>query len=534
MILLLAMLMPLQEIEARRTIGDVEGAVEVAEAALSVDPTSQEIAEGYIVALSDAGHDRHAAHMLRQISNPENDLIEEVAWATIKRGAADSALTTRQISAIAAAMTHDIQAVDLLITSMRSSSALMRATALQLAPSLRDAPLQEEILRLLDQERNHQVRLAAIQAAGQMEMHAALQPLINIIAHKRTGDEERWAAIAAVVTITEQIEPTHLSQLAQSRRGGLRQLACAISAHLEEHSEVIQPLLNDPLPAVRESAMIALAFQGIDPRPCPNKPEIPYAYALTLTDPASGMRAFESLLQGKDRHKAAAALARTGSHGLPLMQQAFHTSDDLLVRANLAMGLIGQRVETKEAAKALVDLLDSNDLYMFEESHFRTIAPSKVRHGGPIPNRPQVVDQLVRLELIRLLAILEHPKALPAVRQFLTNQTWGITGLAAMTLLQEGDEEAIELIRACLQDSNPNVRVQAAIGLAMWGRDPSAIHLLAEAYPQADRILKLTILEALGAIGHPSTVPFLIEALQEPFPTLRIVAAAALIQTLNA
>ena len=91
---------------------------------------------------------------------------------------------------------------------------------------------------------------------------------------------------------------------------------------------------------------------------------------------------------------------------------------------------------------------------------------------------------------------MRYPKAQEAVRGFLQNQTWGVSGVAASTLLQEGDEESLEAVRGLLKDSDEKIRVQAALILALVGSDLSAVSVLQEAYPHMERDMKVHILEA--------------------------------------
>src|SRR4029077_11906570 len=125
-----------------------------------------------------------------------------------------------------------------------------------------------------------------------------------------------------------------------------------------------------------------------------------------------------------------------------------------------------------------------------------------------------------------------YSKAQTAVKNFLKKQTWGVTGAAAATLLQEGDEESLEIVRDLLTDPDENIRIQAALILAIVGSDPAAIKVLQEVYPRMDREMQVYILEAIAHIGDPESVPFLIDILKEPFQVLRVVAASALIQCL--
>jgi HEAT repeat protein len=167
-----------------------------------------------------------------------------------------------------------------------------------------------------------------------------------------------------------------------------------------------------------------------------------------------------------------------------------------------------------------------------EEGLFKVLAPSTVKHDEIIPNYPESVNQLARLEILNVLAVMKYPHAQSAIRTFLKEKAWGITGMASVVLLTEGDEAAIELVRELLNDPDQKIRVQAALVLSLWGEGEEAISILKEAYPTADRDMKERILESFGRIGAKSSLPFLTEKLQEPYQSLRIIAAAALLQCL--
>jgi HEAT repeat protein len=139
---------------------------------------------------------------------------------------------------------------------------------------------------------------------------------------------------------------------------------------------------------------------------------------------------------------------------------------------------------------------------------------------------------MARLDLLNILCIMRHPKAQEAVKKFVKNETWGITGAAVAVLLGEGDAEAMTVIRELLKDHDPQVRVQAAFILAMMGNDPEAVKVLQEVYHQMDREVKIQILEAIGHVGSLDSIPFLIDILSEPFQLMRVVAASAMIQCL--
>jgi len=103
--------------------------------------------------------------------------------------------------------------------------------------------------------------------------------------------------------------------------------------------------------------------------------------------------------------------------------------------------------------------------------------------------------------------------------------------VAAATLIQEGDDTSMDIVRELLQD--PDIRLQACFVLAMVGKDPAALSVLREAYPTADHERKLHILEAMGHVGGVESFHFFLSAFSEPFPILRIAAASALIQSIH-
>ena len=127
---------------------------------------------------------------------------------------------------------------------------------------------------------------------------------------------------------------------------------------------------------------------------------------------------------------------------------------------------------------------------------------------------------------------MQHPDAQQAIKQFLQENTWGITGFASSLLLTEGDDAALDLVQELLNETNDQIRVQAAIVLALWGRHEDAIQVLEDAYSSADRELKEKILESVGSIGEMRSIPFLMSAMEEPYQTLRLIAASSILQCL--
>jgi HEAT repeat protein len=313
-------------------------------------------------------------------------------------------------------------------------------------------------------------------------------------------------------------------------------------------------LLSDDSPDVRISAMTTLGLLRIDT--LEEKPTLSYirknlesnnsSIAITagwlgvVLGYEEGRLILKKWIEQdlpEPKRLAAAAIAATGVLGSQLALEQLQKEKDLYAKVNLAIGLIGLRKEVSLAAEVLFEAISrtGQPLWMWNEekgSLFRSLAPSTVGYIEQIPRYPQVVDQLTRLEILSYLSIIKHPKALEAVKGFLRHQDWGVTGAAASTLLEEGGEDALQLVEQLLTDPEEKVRIQAALILAMLGNDPKSTKVLMQSYTKADRDMKIHILEALGHIKDPVIAPFLLEVLKEPFQSIRVVAASALIQYL--
>ena len=133
---------------------------------------------------------------------------------------------------LGAAFTRDAKAIPIILGQMRASNALLRSIAVKMATHFGDAPLKEEMARLLKEEKVWYVRLEVIQALGKLHMHAYKGDLKEIVGNPRTLAEEKAAAIFSLVGMYDTIERDELLSLVKSDRAGLRELAAEVIAHL--------------------------------------------------------------------------------------------------------------------------------------------------------------------------------------------------------------------------------------------------------------------------------------------------------------
>ena len=552
-----------RRIHSHLLVKDPSSAVKEARQFLSLYPNFRPLQMAYLKALCQKGEEVEAFQQFASVFEPSQLqdashrlTLEWLAWGVLNKGEDSQMLLVRLYSLLGAAFTHDARAIPILLKELQGSNAILRSLAVQLSAQYRDAPLKQELLRMLKEEKVWFVKLEVIRAIGVLGVLEAKNTLQEMIAHPRTLVEEKGAAIIALAGMYESISLEELVQLVKSDRSGLRQLAAELVAHLEfqEGVDALTLLLFDDSPYVRVSAMKALGL--LEVRFLKEKPTIDCIQKnLKDSHPEVSITAgwLATLLgskQGKDILKqwiedprvelkrfASAALATTGVEGVDLAFQKMESETDLYTQVNLALGLIGQRKEVKRASEVIFQALEEGkkELWMWDftdSGFFRTLSPSRVRHREEMAQYPQMMDRLVKLELLSVLSIVKHPKALEAVKGFLTTQAFGVSGAAVATLLQEGEESSLDILRELLADPDEKLRTQAALILALVGGDPSATSILMQAYPHVDRDMKMHILEALGHIGDPSSIPFLVELFKEPFQGLRIVAASALIQCL--
>jgi HEAT repeat protein len=543
-----------RRLQAHLLIGDVESANTEARSALKQYPEDALVYEWAIKSFAAAGEETEMMdawekfHGLVGEKAFHQDLLEEMCWSFLKKGKSSSSLSTQVIAILGAAMARDMRAVPFLLAGLRHSNAKIRAISLELAAVYGDYPLREEICRLFRTEKILEVKIRAIEALGELEIEEALSELIHCVASPKTGPKEKLAAIKAIVSMRDQIGKEELQSLAISKRAGLRELACEVISHccLDEEDAILRLLIRDPHPDVAAAALKTWGLLGkkateeVKELAVAKNPQVGIAasWVWLIDHPDEGEKAMLKWIEHDQdfvRALAAAAVASSGSYGMPFAKELMEKSDDLYVKANLALGLASQREAVEEISATLEQALrDCKDKWMFtEEGLFRALVKSDLNHDPAIANFPEVMNQTTRLEILNLLAILEAPMALDAIKDFLKERDWGVTGLAAETLLGEGDESAIELVRSLLDEADLEVRTEAALVLATWAKDYTAVPILIDVYSKADRQKQLKILESLGRIGDRQALPFLLLRLKDPSLIIRMVAACVIIQTLN-
>ncbi len=545
----------LRRMSAHLLLEDYENAIEEGKKAVAAYPDSFLIYEAYIKSLAKGGKSHEVYDEWAKFSKkfPErayqSDLLEEICFGIVEKGQRSSSLNIRTISLIGIALTQDIRAVHAIGEALRDSNANIRAIAAPLASHYGDESLKKILLHLLQEEKKIKVRLAVIGAVGQLKMKQALPSLYDIL-RSNASSKEKIKAVVSIVNIEETIADEEIDYLATQPLAAFRLLACeAISVLHKKHYPLCR-LIRDTNPEVKKAAIKAVATCKVE------EEEVKKALiqALSFPDPEVKMTAAWALLTSKDlagikaleywlthgtqeeRLMAAGAIRSAGPYGVEIAKKWLGKTGNAFIEANLALACLEQRVEVDRCAKIIDTFFQSSkEQWMQEEVGDGTLSYLKkgnLSHNPLIPNYPEAVNQVSRLEVLNLLAIVGYSRAEEMIKEFLKEKRWGITGIAAELLLEEGDTSAIDLIKALLKDPDPEIRVHAALALAVWGKDDSSLPILLESYNNADWTLKVKILEACGGLGDAKCIPFLVGNLGHPSETLRMITAAVLLQTL--
>ncbi|MBX9743640.1 MAG: hypothetical protein K2X08_00330, partial [Chlamydiales bacterium] len=444
----------LRRVQAHLLLDDLPSALDEVLRLVEAFPQSKEVGTSFVEVLAANGMEEEALDTWHKLSAayPEliidRHLLEELSWGVLKKGLQSNQYGIRLTSLIGAYLTRDARAVQILVRMMRDSNAMIRSVAVQMSTAYADAMLKDEISRLLTEEKVWMVRLEVIRAVGALRMKQQASKLQQYVMSDKSTYEERGAAIEALVHIYDDIGVAEWKQLAASNRAGLRHLACVLALHfmIPEVQEEMIHLMGDSNPDVRIAAINAFgmhyrkltslekAKEVLQPILKDSDPAVAItaAWASILIDPPFGEQYMSQWLADslpENRRFASAALAATGDRSVALAVATLKESEDWYVRANIAEGLLGQRIEVQACCDILYECLQMEKKMWMRDSRrnplFAVLSPSQVRHNDQIPNYPEAIDQMTRLEVVSSLAVVEDPRALDALKSFLQRKSWG-------------------------------------------------------------------------------------------------------------
>lgn len=549
----------ISKISSLMTVEDHAGARRVSFLTHELYPDSKNVLSLYIRALANEGLLKEALSHLPVIASDQDvrqyfSVLESLGWNFLTHEEGISSVSNIA-SLLGAYRTRDARCVHLLLKKLNSTNAYDRHLAVKLCMAYSDLPLQRKIQEMLDTEKNYFVKLMLIEAVGKMKIKSCEGKLREMISSNSKTFEERCVAIASLINLSDKPQAKEIEALKFSHKTSMRELCVRLITHFEmtEHLSVLIECLNDRHPTVRAKALLGLILLDEDrsvtkgvkrkildlvQNDTVEVSEIAKV-ALLSVDQEKGLEAFSGSLLGNNQKKARFAsrvIGYTGSASNGLIQNVFRQSTDPIVKANLCLAMVGKELDDFSAAKYLSEFLKeySEKIMMRSEygPFFIGIDESIVRHIPYIPNYPNLVDSMTRLQLLAKLSILGVDGVQESMRAFLKNRMWGVSSSAAIMMLEDSKLEDIELLKDLLKDKDPIVRLQAALVLAFYGNDKTVSSVLEKAYAHVEWEKRIMILEAIGVIGHRGSIPFIIEKMKKESFILQKMAAASLLQCL--
>lgn len=533
-------------IEALLTIGDAQQALLELEPLLASDPDNRSLQRLEVLSLARKKEITPLLKAYKRYHDLTKDdfdkkLLEEVAWAIILKASQSSSTYIRQEAYLAAFMTNDATGIPTCLKALNDPSEQMRLLATALTARAHDEVLQLQTHHAITHDSSSRVRLESISSVGATRYEGAKETLLGILEAKNIDTDEKAAAIAALSNITKEIDATLIANLIKSDRASLRMLACelVLSHYDDKHVSSLFPLMHDTVFDVRLAAIQCIGVVGGKPTNDDMKRLLSHkdiktqilANWLSLVvgyNEMQAVRAMRKFLVLEDRSLrlfTAGAIAHTGQH-IKHFSDSF--TDDPLVRMNLAIGFIWQRMDVARASGHLLAALkDRARLSWNSVGIISYVGPSTASHAGGLARLPESEDLLCRLELYSILATCNTLSIHEPLKAFLKDRTWGISGQSACLMMQEG-LICFDELRQLLQ-SSPEIALQAAFILAYYAQDDDALKVLIHAFSSSPRQMKEYILYAIATIGTKSALPFFVQVLNEPFESLRVSAARGIL-----
>lgn len=202
---------------------------------------------------------------------------------------------------------------------------------------------------------------------------------------------------------------------------------------------------------------------------------------LTGGKSAEAKRLIAQLADSNKRDKAAQELIRLGADAVPALIEALQTRDpDLLAIYEQILARI------PSSSQALMQTLAA-------------------------------AHPILRARAADVLGLRRDRSAVPALLDALKGEFYTVRGRAALALGRIGDKRAVEPLFLALKDPEDEVRIGACLGLGFF-KDPSTFDEITTVLLDDSKIeVRQAAAKALGNTGHPAAVPFLMEALRDPY-----------------
>ncbi len=185
---------------------------------------------------------------------------------------------------------------------------------------------------------------------------------------------------------------------------------------------------------------------------------------------------------------------------------------DSTKREQAARDLIGLGAE---AVPVLIDALQTKDqslLLIYEQILARIPSASPV-----LINVLTSAHPILRARAADIFSITRDKSAIPALLDALTGEFYTVRARVALALAKIGDPKFIQPLIKSLKDPEDDVRIAACLALGLF-KDPTTFDEIANILLDDPKIgVRQAAAKALGYTQHPAALPYLMEALRDPF-----------------
>ena len=185
---------------------------------------------------------------------------------------------------------------------------------------------------------------------------------------------------------------------------------------------------------------------------------------------------------------------------------------DVTKRDVAARDLIGLNADAVPALLEALQTRDLNLLAIYEQILARIPSASPVLIKTLATAHP-----ILRARAADVIAIGKDKSAVPALLDALQGEYFTVRARAALALGKIGDTRAIQPLLKILKDPEDEVRIAGCLALGLF-KDPSTFDDITNILLDDIKIeVRQAAAKALGYTQHPAALPYLMEALRDPF-----------------
>jgi HEAT repeat protein len=185
---------------------------------------------------------------------------------------------------------------------------------------------------------------------------------------------------------------------------------------------------------------------------------------------------------------------------------------DATKRDAAARDLIGLNADAVPALLEALQTRDLNLLAIYEQilARIPSASPALIKTLA-------TAHPILRARVADVFAISKDKSAVPALLDALQGEYFTVRARAALALGKIGDPKTIQPILKTLKDPEDEVRIAACLALGLF-KDSSTFDEIANVLLDDTKIeVRQAAAKALGFTQHPAALPYLMEALRDPF-----------------